>query len=116
MAYQGKLSGEQIVVLENGGDQTTIRLNTGGQHQSSSFSTGKWKAQPSVYQVDGGAVIEIKTEHASIFYRVEGGQLESLSQKPDLTAAQAVDLAEVQDGTGKSELKPMEPMKPMKPM
>ena len=80
MAYQGKLSGGQIIVLENSGDQTTIRLNAEGQHQSSSASTGKWTGQPSVFQVDGGAVVEIKTENASVFYSVKGGQLQSLSQ------------------------------------
>lgn len=116
MAYQGKLSGGQTIVLENGGDQTTIRLNSAGQHQSSSASTGKWKGQPEVFQTDGSAFIEIKTEDASVFYGVKGGQLQSLSQKPDLANAQAVDLEEVQDGTGQSEMKPMEPMKPMKPM
>lgn len=116
MAYQGKLSGGQIIVLENDGDQTTIRLNSEGQHQSASASTGPWKGQPEVFQMDGGAFVEIKTEDASVFYGVRGGQLQSLSRKPDLATAQAVDLTEVQDGTGRSEMKPMEPMKPMKPM
>ncbi len=116
MAYQGKLSGGQIIVLENNGDQTTIRLNADGQHQSSSASTGKWKAQPTVFQVDGGAVIEIKTEDEAVFYQVRGGQLQSLDHQPDLANAQTIDLEEVDDGTGHSEMKPMEPMKPMKPM
>ncbi|GAA3994374.1 hypothetical protein GCM10022631_00520 [Deinococcus rubellus] len=116
MAYQGKLSGSQVIVLENDGDQTTIRLSSEGQRQSSSASTGEWQGTPVLWQLDDSAVVEIKTGDDSVFYRVKGGQLQSLSQKPDLATAEAVDLEEVQDGTGKSEMKPLEPMKPMKPM
>lgn len=116
MAYQGTLSGKQTLILENQGNQTTIRLSGGGQQQSSSLSTGAWSGQPSVYQTDDGAVMEIKMQDASVFYSIKDGQLQSLGSKPDLGNAKAVDLKKVADGSGKSDMEPMKPMKPMKPM
>lgn len=87
MAYQGKLQSGQTIILENQGDQTVIRLSGGGQHQSSSVSTSTWKGQPKVYQTEDGAVVEIKTQDASVFYSIKGGQLQSLNKKPNVDDA-----------------------------
>ena len=110
MAYQGKLQDGQTIILENQDDQTIIRVSSSGQSQSSSVSTGRWQSKPTLFQTDDGAVAEIKTGDGSVCYAVKGGQLQSLDKKPELDDTKAVDLKEVDDGTGKSEMKPMEPM------
>ena len=116
MAYQGKLQDGQTIILENQDDQTIIRVSSSGQSQSSSVSTGRWQSKPTLFQTEGGAMVEINTESGSSYYAVKGGQLQSLSKKPDLSDAKPIDLKEVDDGTGQSGMKPMKEMEPMKPM
>ncbi|CAM3819025.1 hypothetical protein, partial [Deinococcus frigens] len=116
MAYQAKLKGGQTVVLENQGDQTVIRVSSGGQRQSSSATTGAWKESPTLFQTDDGAVVEVHTGDGSVYFQLGQGQLHSLDQAPPLEGARHLELEDVADGTGQSEMKPMTPMKPLKPM
>ncbi len=116
MAYQAKVKGGQTVVLENQGGQTVIRVSSDGQRQSSSVTTGEWKAPPTLFQTGDGAVVEIHTGDGSVYFQIGNGQLYPLDQVPILEEAEYLELEEVADGTGQSEMKPMTPMQPMKPM
>ncbi|CAM3244741.1 hypothetical protein DESA109040_04790 [Deinococcus saxicola] len=116
MAYQAKVENGQTVVLENQGRQTVIRVSSHGQRQSSSATTGEWKAPPTLFQTGDGAVVEIHTGDGPVYFQIRNGQLHPLDRAPMLEEAQYLELEEVADGTGQSEIKPMKPMKPLKPM
>ncbi|WP_420596997.1 hypothetical protein [Deinococcus sp.] len=115
MAYQGNLKNGQTIVLENQDDQTIIRVHSSGQSQGSSLTTGQWSAVPLLWQLGERVVIEIRFGEGSSYCTLEGGRLESLNDRPQVEEEHAtpIDLKEVADGTGKSEMEPMEPMKPM---
>ncbi|CAM4354314.1 hypothetical protein, partial [Deinococcus marmoris] len=116
MAYQAKLKTGQTIVLENQGDQTTIGISSGGQRQSSGVTTGVWTISPTLFQTESGAVVEIHTGDGSVYFQIENRQLHSLNETPSLEEARHIELDEVADGTGQSEIKPMTPMQPLKPM
>ena len=118
MAYQGKLKDGQTIILENQDDQTIIRVNSSGQSQSSSLTTGQWSAVPLLWQMGQSVVMEIKFGEGSSYCTLEGGRLESLNERPQVEEEKAtpIDLKEVDDGTGKSEMEPIKEMEPMKPM
>ncbi|AWN23681.1 hypothetical protein DKM44_10945 [Deinococcus irradiatisoli] len=107
MAYQGTLPSGQTIVIENRGDQTVIRLSREGQRQSSSTSSGLWSRAPRVWQIEDAAVVQIETQSDRKYFSVKGGQFQTLSQAPTLAGAEPVNLEEVQDGRGESEMKPM---------
>ncbi|OLV16175.1 hypothetical protein BOO71_0012646 [Deinococcus marmoris] len=110
------MKGGQTIVLENQGDQTTIGISGDGQRQSSGVTTGVWTIAPTLFQTESGAVVEIHTGDGSVYFQIENGQLHSLNEIPSLEEARYIELDEVADGMGQSEIKPMTPMQPMKPL
>ena len=116
MAYQGELPGGVTVTIEGRDDQTQVSVEHGGQRQGSGRTTGRWKEAPKLWKTaDGGGVVEISGDEKG-WLRIADGGAQSLDRAPDLKGAQGVALAEVKDGEGQPEMKPMAPMKPMKPM
>ncbi|MFK7600876.1 hypothetical protein ACI3L1_01555 [Deinococcus sp. SM5_A1] len=61
-------------------------------------------------------MVEIHTGDGSVYFQIENGQLHSLNEAPSLEEAEYLELEEVADGTGQSEMKPMTPMQPIKPL
>ena len=115
MNYKSKLDSGQEIRLSNHEEQTKISLPSEGHNQSSSFTTGKWAKNPSIYQVGEGFIVKLALEKGTQFVSVKEGGIASLDEKPNLDGAKSLELSE-SDEPETQPIKPMEPMKPMAPM
>ena len=114
MAYSAILGDSQQLAIANLRMQTQISLTTTSpgqqQSQSSSFSTGKWTAEPKLFQVDRGFVLEIESEQNSFYVLIQQNSVSTIQAPANLNNCPQVDLTEVSD----SNPEPMQPMQPMK--
>ena len=116
MAFQAKLPLGGTLKIANSDDKTQLSLQSDGESQSSSVSSGKWKQKPSVYETSEGIVVRIEGDETH-FTAVKGSSINSLSSEPDLKDAKELSLEEISEEDAEApHMKPMMPMEPLKPM
>lgn len=102
--------------IENRGDQTSLRFQSGssGQQQSqqSGFSTGAWTHPPTLFQTANGLILRIEGED-NHYLSLENNSARSLTDAPSLRDARVLPLEQVADANEMAPMKPLEPMKPM---
>lgn len=117
MAFQITLPTGAQLHIENRGDQTSLRFQSGGggqqQSQQSGFSTGAWTHPPTMFQTASGLVLRVEGER-NHYLNIENGSARTLTDAPDLREAKVLPLEQVVDES--SEIAPMTPMKPLEPM
>ena len=116
MAYSAILGGSQQLAIANLRMQTQISLTTTSpgqqQSQSSSFTTGKWTAEPKLFQVDQGFVLQIESEQNLSYVLIQQNSVSTIQAPANINNRPQVDLTKVSD----SGSEPMQPMKPMQPL
>ena len=114
MAYSATLSNSQQLAIANLAMQTQITLtmsNPGQQQsQSSGFTTGKWLAEPKLFQVGQGFIIQIDTEQDSYHILIQQNSITTIKSPTNLDNYPQLDLTAIPD----SNAKPMSPMQPLK--
>ncbi|RYX85033.1 hypothetical protein EON83_07235 [bacterium] len=116
MAFQAKLPSDAVLKISNSGGQTHLTLQSDGKTQSSSVSSGEWKASPSLFDSSDGLILKIEGDDAH-YTAIKDDSIQSLSDVPDLKDAKQLSLKEISDADAEiPHIKPIEPLKPMKPM
>jgi ribosomal protein S27AE len=118
MIYQGSLSTNQQLYLENKDQQTTITLvsiSSGQQQsQSSSFPTGIWTTPPILFQSDVYFVLRIDSVQGTYFIQLQANGMSLLAQPPALIDADVIPLQKVADkDKSSSSSGRLEPLKPL---
>jgi hypothetical protein len=120
MRYFYEMQNGQRLDFENEGGQTYVNATSSGsgqqQSQGHGFTTGEWSKPPSLFRLNNGLILEIHTGHGSSFVGIDGNQMQSLQNAPDLGSAELLEMKQSSDDSGPKRMKPMEPMRPMEPM
>lgn len=119
VAYVGNLGSGQQVYVENQGTQTIISLMSSSsgqqQNQSTSFQTGTWVKQPTLFRNPAGFILQIEATEGFRFVRLQANAIGILTDTPSLSNVEIVPLQESAATPG-SPMQPMQPMQPMKPL
>ena len=125
MAYKCNLGSGQEVYIDNQGMQTVVTLASGGpgqqQQSSSSFQTGKWTAEPSLYWSGNRMVLRIESENGQFSIQLQAGGMSLMGGSPDMANAEKLSVQQVSpeavpQGSHKKPMEPMKPMEPVKPI
>jgi hypothetical protein len=112
MTYAYDLGNGQRLLVENDGDDTQVALSSGDsgqqQNQSAGFNTGKWSKPPGLFRSSENLVLRLESKSGVQFISVNGNQIESMRDAPDLKNAENLTLKESTENVG--QMKPMEPM------
>ena len=114
MAYSAILGGSQQLAIANVGEQTQVSLKMSSprqqQSQSSSFSTGKWLEQPTLWNTGQGFILQVKSERGSHHVLIQQNSISTVNSPGDLSSYSEVELTTSPDQSSTS----MQPMQPLK--
>lgn len=114
MAYSAMLGGSQQLTIANVGGQTQVSLKMSSpgqqQSQSSSFTTGKWSAEPKLFDTRQGFILHIEGDRGSYYVLIQQNSVSTIESPGDLSSYQEVDLTSSPDPNPES----MQPMQPLK--
>lgn len=119
MTYEYTPQGGSTLSIENEGGQTTVHLGSSSagqqQGQSTSFNTGEWSGEPTLFQKGQDLLVVLPTRNGDQGLRVSGTQIQHEQGSPATDGAEQLSFRKT-DGKSTPKMKPMEPMKPMAPM
>lgn len=116
MVYRASLGSFHQLAIANLGGQTQVNLTLSRpgqqQSQSSSFTTGQWRAEPKLFQIGQDYILQIDGEQGKYHLLIQQSSISTVEPPPQLDSYSTVELHQTEDSSqNQAGFEPMPPLK-----